>query len=327
MFALFFCFFIQSVSSIPYVQKPIDQTISERKFSQDNKIHLVDSIEIDSLFNLGIVKTDKIRNNSVLVLDYRPFPLVKAIQLDIQKVTMAYGFGRGRGPGELINPTDFDITNDGNVWIADEPQSKILIFDSSGDLYDEWVIEFTPYKLAGNEYDMAIYGSFDPVVKLVDVTQSVIWTSDHIVENPRKWASAIAGFLLSDKNTIYNISNFTGELIALDDSGEIKYFRQLISDELNQEIFQPIKGLDFEAYGINRRNLNYAAADGFISDEKIHLLIQIYGEDSYQVIDVYTTNTGEYLYSYRLEESVRSITSLDNGTIVGIQPDRLLIWE
>lgn len=318
---------MQSVGSISYVQNPIDQSVSERTFSQDNEIHLVDSIEIDSLYNLGIVKANQNQINSVFVLDYQPFPVVKKIQLDTQKVSLTYGFGRGRGPGELINPTDFDITNNGNVWIADEPQSKILFFDSSGDLSDEWVIEFTPYKLAGKENDMAIYGSFDPVVKLVDATQSVKWTSDYIVENPLKWASATTGFLLTDQNTIYKISNYTGELVALNGSGEVDYLRRLISFESNQDIFQPIKGLDFEAYGINRRNLKYAVADGFISDEKIHLLIQIYGKDPHQVIDVYATNTGEYLHSYRLEESVRSITSLDNGTIVGIQPDRLLIWE
>lgn len=324
---LVLCLFLQAVSALPYVHKPVSQSSNERIYLEEKNLQIKTVIENDSLYNLGIIKSNKLYNNKVFLLDYRPHPVVKVLNIDSNKITQIYGYGAGRGPGELINPTDFDISEDGKVWISDEPQSKISIFEPNGELYNDWVIEFTPYKMAGIENDMAIYGSFDPTVKLVDDSKTVVWTSEYIVENPRKWASAITGFLLSDEQSIYKISNFTGELVALNNSGKMKYFRQLIAPEKNLQILTPIPGLDYEAYGIQRSNLNFAAASGFIIGNEIHLLIQLYTKEPSQIIDVYDTGTGDYLHSYNLEEPVRSITSLQDGTIVGMKPDRLIILE
>jgi len=326
MVALYFCLLLQTLSVLPYVQEPVGQSIDERFFLAEKSLQKIVVIENDSLFNLGIIKTHELHDNIVFLLDYRPYPVVKVLNLDSNIISQTFGNGRGRGPGELINPTDFDVSEDGKVWITDEPQSKISIFEPNGELYDEWVIEFTTYKMAGIENDMAIYGSFDPVIKLVDDSKTVSWTSDYIIENPRKWASTITGFLLSDKRHIYKISNYTGELVALDKSGKMKYFRHLIGPEQNLQL-EPIPGLDHEAYGIQRSSLNFAAASGFIFRDEIHLLIQFYGNNPYQIIDVYNADSGDYLYSYKLGESVRSITSLQDGTIIGMKPDQLIIWK
>lgn len=323
MLLLLFSLLLQSTSGISYLQEPISQTKTSRNFLADKAYHQVDSVYIDSMYNAGIIKSFR---NSVYVLDYSPYPVVKKIDLNSKSVTLKYGNGRGRGPGELINPTDFGITEGGRIWIPDEPQSKVSIFGDNGELYDEWVIQFTPYKIAGYNENIAILGSFDPAIKLVDSSQNVLWTSNYVVENPKRWANLVTGFILSDRNKVFKIANYAGTLIIVSDEGEIQHFKKQIDSD--QEIQgTPISGLEYLSYQLDRSELKYAVASGCITGDEIHLLVQYYGDNSRQVVDVYSAVDAEYLYSYRLSKSVRSITALDNGTIVGLRPDHIIMWE
>ncbi|MEX0609934.1 MAG: hypothetical protein WD016_07760 [Balneolaceae bacterium] len=315
-------FLLQLVNALPYAEKPVPQEVENRVFLMEESLPKTIIFQLDSLNNAGIIKAF---GNSVFVLDYNP-PALKKIDLESQKIVQKFGNGRGRGPGELLNPTDFALSKNGAVWIADEPQSKISVFTQKGDLSDDWIIEFTPYKLAGVTNNVAILGSLDPAIKFIDSSKTIYWTSHPQVENPRRWSNLITGFLLADSTSVYKISNFAGTFSAYDKQGNNRFFRKLIDSDQKLKS-NPISGLDYLAYQLDRSELSFAVASGFINKEEIHLLIQFYGNEPKQLIDVYRTSDAEYLYSYKLDESVRSLTALENGDIIGLKSNEIIIWE
>lgn len=319
-----FLLFFQGVYSVPFVIVPEAQEQNERQF-KNGELQQIDVITPDSLYNAGIVKTYQ---NNIYVLDYGPVPGILKIDPESHSIMTRFGKRRGRGPGELLNPTDFDISGDGSIWIADHPSSRIVIFSPDGAYETEWVIKHIPYKIAMTENDLIlIYSSSDPVIKLVDSSKNIIWNSEPIVENPMRWARATAGFVLSrgDKSALF-VSNYAGIMVLFDEKGLVQFIRRTINYE-QQIIGGPIPGLDYLAYRVDRTGLKYAIADGFIKDENLYLLVQFYGDNRYQVIDVYSVRDGSYLYSYRLPASVRAISYLAPNTLVGLKSDRLVLWS
>lgn len=315
---------MQVGGTIPYLEEPSSQTITERIFPSEKEKRNIKQISIDSIINRpGIIK---IFNKSVYILDYSPFPLIKKLDLETGQVIQKYGNGRGRGPGELINPTDFSVTTDGKLWISDQPQSKLAIFNAQGNHIDDWVIEFTPYKIASSNNNIAIYGFLEPIIKLVDNKQTVLWTSKSLVENSRVWSNLITGFLVSNDETIFKISNYSATIVGYAQNGEKLFFRKLIN-HTQVPIGKPIEDREFLSYQIDRSELAFAVADGFILGSEIHVLVQVYGDNPYQIFDVYSSVNGNYLYSYTLDVSLRSVAAFKNGTIIGLTPDKLMLWD
>lgn len=310
--------------SIPYTTKPVPQAVQERVFVQEKQPQKLAEILLDStIYMPGMIKSFY---GALYVLDYKPFPAVKKLSRDYNRVIETYGSGAGRGPGELINPTDFTVTENEKVWISDQPQSKLTVFKKDGSLFNDWAIKFMPYKMTGYENNVAVYGSHEPVIKLIDEKRNVLWTSKPVVKEPRVWANLITGFLVSDRQNIYNLSNYTATIAAYDQQGKRLFFRELVAP--SQSVSgTPIEDLDYLSYQVDRSELDFAIVTAFIIRDRLHTLVQFYGENRYQVIDVYSTSGGEYLHSYKLDESVRSITATEDGTIVGLKPDRLIFWK
>jgi hypothetical protein len=50
-----------------------------------------------------------------------------------QELIQSYGKGRGAGPGEMQNPTDFAVAPDRSVWVLDPGLGRITVFAPSGD--------------------------------------------------------------------------------------------------------------------------------------------------------------------------------------------------
>jgi len=82
----------------------------------------------------GLLNPIKVRaraDGRVLVLDFGDRS-VKEYAPD-GRFLRKYGRGKGQGPGEMMNPTDFGVGPNGEVWVLDPGQARIQVFAESGE--------------------------------------------------------------------------------------------------------------------------------------------------------------------------------------------------
>jgi len=322
-----FCALFILMQSIPFLVTPEVQEATQRQISSG--LEQVDLIKPDTLYNGGIIKTFE---NHIYVLDYKPEPRLLKINPETNTIVTEYGKGKGRGPGELLNPTDFDVTSNGSVWVADHPSSRIVMFGPQGSYHDEWVIKHVPYKISlTRSNEVFIHSTGDPTIKLADSLQNILWNSEQLVENPKRWAYVLNGFVMAteDERSALFISNYAGIIVKYNHNGSLTFARRTINYEQNIS-WKPIPGLDYRAFQIDRTSLDHAVANGFIKDDNIYVLVQFYGDGERlrQVIDVYSTVDGSYVQSMKVPEPVRGISYFAPADrLAGLQADQILMWE
>ena len=92
-------------------QPVVDRRIKEIKFRKIKTIDL-EPLKIYQPLNIKVVDSE-----NIYLLDYS-VQAVKKIYIKNLDV-MNIGKGKGKGPGELINITDYFIDNNQNIWIVD----------------------------------------------------------------------------------------------------------------------------------------------------------------------------------------------------------------
>ena len=140
------------------LSKPSTQNVSSRIWLPVtvNRIFSLASGEAFILYSPTIVRVDN--NSGVYVLDVSD---MKVKEFSTSGAYMrSYGNGKGYGPGEFQNPTDFRVDKHGNVWVADAITGIVTVFDHRGLVVNTFRPEKTPFRivvLRDNEY--AIFSS------------------------------------------------------------------------------------------------------------------------------------------------------------------------
>ncbi|MCI0693961.1 hypothetical protein L0337_18390 [candidate division KSB1 bacterium] len=125
---------------------PLPQRVSERTWQSPPMRKLL-TIRVQD--DGPLIKPGKVtvyEDRCIYIFDYGDVTLKKFSLYDgtlIQK----YGNGRGQGVGELGNPTDFLITEEGLVWIADPVNKAISVFNADGSLNRTIRTLSRPYRL------------------------------------------------------------------------------------------------------------------------------------------------------------------------------------
>jgi len=316
--------FLQLSTSIPFTKDLQEQSVDERQFGK-LQLQEVQLIKPDTLYRSGLVKS----NGKYLgILDYQPNPRIIIYNTTQQAIISEIGNRpAGRGPGEIINPTDFAMNKDQTVWIADHPNSKLVKFNMQNELLEEQALTQIPYKIISMDNTVYMLSSMHPAIKKLDNSGKAVWESELLIENPLQWNSVVTGFILNDQNgNVYKIANYAGYIAKFNKKGKLQYSKEII--ENNQSLtFTEIDGLDHLSLRVDTQKLQYAVADGFIKDGKMYLLTQFYGDNKYQVIDVYDTDNGDYLHSFKLDKSVRSITALPGKQFAGGMSSKVIVWK
>ena len=109
-----------------YIAEPVAQRQSSRNWP------VVNWAEVRSIHDVRVSRPLIMKishRGDVYVLDWLDLKLhVYASRGDARTI----GAGRGFGPGELQNPTDFVIEADGGVWICDPAENRLTHFGPTG---------------------------------------------------------------------------------------------------------------------------------------------------------------------------------------------------
>lgn len=66
---------------------------------------------------------------------------------------MKCGEGRGKGPGELLDPMGIDIDFEGNLYIAELSIPGVMIFSKEGEYLKKFTTQFLPQRIAAPSMD------------------------------------------------------------------------------------------------------------------------------------------------------------------------------
>lgn len=278
------------------------------------------------LFRPLQVLTDSMENIYILDFDDRS---VKKFSKD-GTYLRTFGYGKGKGPGELSNPTDFDIAPDGSVWVCDPINGFITVFSSHGAV--EKTVRLskeTPLRVAcrddGSFFVLPaqsgrhLFSAYDKQGKLVGRFGELFENQSQIqIALDGRWASGSSNYSVF---VFYRVGLF------------VVYMRQSLSpavyaQTLNYRGFPSIVRFERGDSRITRvdRNAPYASLAASIVGEELYILVGDDGEAHKSVIDTYDLNSGMYRRSFILSSDV-SFAHITREKVYTIQDTTVSVWS
>jgi len=218
------------------------------------------------------------------------------------RVLSKYGKGVGKGPGELINPTDFAVDGQDNVWVCDPATGLLTIYDKRGHVYGTVRTKVPPYRIAllSREQFVVVPAPIGETLFYVHQLSGEFQKSfGNLVPDQTRNGLMLDGYLCVDGEGgfIYTLLR-AGVFVRYSSEGVNLY---------TMETIEPIPLPRLERFAVGDSRVTrvdpkapYSSLSVAIQDGRIYLLYRGSSPEKRQssIIDVYTIATGDYLYSF-----------------------------
>lgn len=267
-------------------------------------------------------------SNSKVVINNSGTGEAKFLVASTENPSNNYIFGSyGKGPGEYLNPIDVEISNDGSIYVIDSPLRRLDKWSQSGELIESKLFDsYAPYRMTFIENSNELYIFTPSEDRLFHRYDS---NYNHLSSFQTASDSLNAGFFLknvylsgeldSDHNHIYYAGYGNHFLKKYSTEGKLLFSRVMIEkiappslvsetvDNGNGEMLK--KSDDFKA----------AAQTIVLYQNKIFVLYL--GNDFDLIgrtIDVYDSDTGDYIYSLKISSKYRRAHSfaIDSQSVI-----------
>ncbi len=297
------------------------QNIRTRKFIHTPKI--IKKIKLEHIYRPYI---SELHDKYFFLIDYSSM-IIHKIALNGNK-KLSFGKGKGRGPGELINPMDIEI-NDEKILIADAKKSTIEVYTMDGKYIKTIKLEnCIPYRFiidkSKNEY-------------IVNKDNSIIFNFYRYDLNGnliKKFGAPLVNKKL--KSRLYHES----QICKISDSTFVQIPMRLgiigfYKNDTLQYIKETVDGIQDPNYivmkngyeNINRNNYLYTCQ--LVSSNKSMIVMErLKSKDGKKerCFDIYDKNSLDYLFSFKLPVKNISI-SLTDQFIVTHNYNNIVIME
>lgn len=308
----------------------IDVKSQKIKKRIENKKLDIQLQQVINLEKIEIYKPVKIKVDTfgdIYVLDLGTPNIIKFSKEG--NIVSKFGKGKGKGPGELINPTDFSIDEKGNIWIIDPAQGQVLVFDKRGDILSNFKVIIPSYRISTLNSTKEVKDSFNYVLvslnndKLFHIYQSnkAINSFGNMITNQEKYSIMLSGKLATDNNNnIYFTADRGSLLVSFNSKGNLRFAIKTIENS------EPLPKIKIEN-NILRLPNTFTSLDISIKNDKIFILNR-FGLEKLKknVIDIYNSKNGQYIFSIIIPERIYSCDLKDNN-IYAINDTSLLIYK
>lgn len=305
------------------------QTAESRVFA--DKISAPD--EIASLDTLRLFNPFSIVVSNDQVIVHNGPPNTRFWVANTKNLSENFTFGSpGRGPGEYLNPIDVEFSADGFIYVMDSRLRRLDKWSATGEIIESKVFEtLEPYRMALNEGSNELivftpprnqlFHRYDRDYNYVSSFQS---SSDSLRLFLRR--VQLSGEINSDPNGLYYAGYGNHFLKKYSFDGELLYSRKMIEEIQPPSIITEETG---DSNGTMFRisdDFKPAARTMMSYQDKIFVLYM--GNDSNlmgRTVDVYNSDSGDYLYSLKISTKDRRASSIDidsNGTVYSLEFDR-----
>jgi hypothetical protein len=236
--------------------------------------------------------------------------------IHVFKETGAYYYSiskKGRGPGEYLAISAFDVTETGEIFIHDGTQRKIFVYSELGQKSKVYNLEYSFFEFALTEVDNQIIirnhyveGVLKNNFALYNLESQEFLPIDIPAQHEKFFNLPSLGFshfFRSDKRLYFN-NRFTGDIYTM--NKDLKKLALRISGpHPTEEILT-----------------NWRGSLGLISEENaITVLTNIYATDDYLTL---TVNRGFLLYTLVISKSNKKAILLNQSNIPGPSGNKFL---
>lgn len=285
----------------------------------------------DSLFSPVKLKLDK-RNLYLYLLD-RGDLKIKKFSLS-GKFIGSYGRGRGKGPGEFLNPVDFVVDNDLRVWINDPYTGIVTALGDDNSIKRSFRPKNMSMQICLTGEKIILYRAIpiEYLFDVYDISGNYLYSLGEKIfpENSNSVEfSLLAGIsdVCSDQKFLYCAFQRLNCFLAIDiEKGALKYLMRTIDDIKLPEV-KVIETKSGPIYKVGEDKELSSLGMNLVGD-KIYITSgkNLKVEDSTTFIDVYSSMTGEYLYSFKIPEKFK-YGYFDGRYYYGVSDTSISKWE
>lgn len=241
------------------------------------------------------------------------------------QLVQIFGEGKGQGPNEFGWITDIDITDSGELWVADQVNGRVAVYASDGSLQEHIVLDQAPYRLSVFESGQFI---------LMDILQASgmfsVWQGDGAkVTTFGRLVDGTAGESLALDGSMVR-AGASGIVFAPRYAGLLMKFARDGSREFAVETIEPLPVPRLRKDG-ERIWVDFAAPLSTISlsavgQEIFALSVIESGFKKLGVLDVYDLGTGSYKFSQRVPEPCSRVF-VSEDRVVTIKDASVSVWQ
>jgi hypothetical protein len=315
-----------------YIIKPVEQNSNDRMWRE---VHFDFFSIVDDLISSYWIINDINENFYVANNDDNKIKKFHASDGLINSI----GIGRGRGPGEIAGFDGFFVDNSLKIWVTDESNGRFTIYkqDGSFEIFHSSEILTKVLPLADDTHYVAEY-RFDSQLKIKSIVDDQVeYYSESLLKNEgQQWAYVLNSTLAKDSyGGFIRVFYWINDFVRYNNQGEIIYFRRPVNPpSLADLIINPPRryesGQEVWFNEVDPSSRLQRTADAKVYNDQIHLLIIEFrnGVRYQDFVDVYELHYGDYLYSYRLPQSLYTFTVTENY-LAGIlwETGELLLWN
>jgi hypothetical protein len=243
-----------------------------------------------------------------------------------------YGKGKGQGPGEFLNPTDFVVDDSLNIWVNDPYLMSITVIGTDNSIKRTFRPKNMSLKicLAGGK---VILVRAVPVECMFDVYS---YNGDYLYcignnlfpeQSKLEFSLLFGGYIDCDSEFLYWAFDRLNYLFAINlKDGKLKYLVKTI-DEITPPKIKVIDTKSGPIYKVEEDkefsalSMNLVGNEIFVTSGK-----NWQSRDSITYIDVYSSFDGRYLYSFKIPEKFNR-GYFDGRYYYGVKDTVVSKWE
>lgn len=256
--------------------------------------------------------------DTVLFYDYGKNVLT-SVDTSLENITTLEA--RGRGPGEFISASDINLF-DNNLYIADGRTGKISVYNTDLNFINDIQLDIRAHRLAiSDDGFIAMNSAFDGNGLFVITDKSGNtkgkFESGHI--NPAA-GFYVQGTIKKVDAFLYYASLGMGLLKKYDARGNLIWSRETIKDYVITPMHVSSEGDGMSSVGMHPDRV-YKVISMFVFDDFIYALHAGKQARSSPFIDIYETESGDYVETWKSEIPLFSMAVNQHGKIAAIYYD------
>jgi hypothetical protein len=266
-------------------------------------------------------------DETVYVLDWGD-KTVKRFSSDARLLT-TYGGPTGQGPGEFVNPTDFDVDEDGSVWMCDPVNGLITVFRADGTFERTVRPERPPYRLAllgDSGYVVISSPAGGRLFTLYRRNGDRILACGTVMENQAQFSIALDGRLAGNRSGRFVYCAYRAGLLGIFNSAshpQLIFVHTIDFSGLPRVLSRQSSNAHYvridPSAGIVSRNAS------LVGDE-VHVLAGTESMPERNVMDVYDGNSGRYRFSYVLPGKA-AVARVYGQKVYTIEDTTVTVWS
>lgn len=301
----------------------LDLKYQKSKYRSEDKINILLkkklNLEDYGIFNPLSVRVDL--KGNIYILDYS-IPGIVKISYDEKTIT-SFGKGKGKGPGELLNPTDFFVDNNQNIWVVDPVLGEVIKFNDKGTLIDIYKIKIPAYRIVAfspTDY-LLVVNNFNKLFQLYESGKLKV-EFGNIISEQEKYSILLSGIIAIDnRQNIYYATDRSNLFFSFSKEGKERFTTLTIGgDKILPKINMQPSG--FISLPRTFTNLDIRAYD----NEIMILGRNINKKIKNTYLDIYNVSNGLYKHTITIPERVLSF-DIRGNSIYLINNTDLFIYE